>query len=234
METNRVHRLRSATLLGLGELPGEHAAGADVAGLAGPDHVVQRLHGLLDRGPGVPPVDLVEVDVLHVQSGQGGVDTGQDVLAGQAAAVLARGHRHVDLGGHDQLLPAEVLGEQSSGGHLAGAARVGVGGVEEGDASFDRGPHDGLGLVLVEDPGPIAVVPEAHHPEAHPGHPQAGPSEIHVLHGYLLDSAAPPLPTRWSVVDPRRPDGAPWRPGGPADAQARARASRRHRSLPRS
>ena len=68
----------------------------------------------------------------------------------------------------------EVLGQQPSGGHLAGPLGVGVGRVEEGDAAFDGRPDDGLGCVLVEDPGPVAVVAEAHHAEADPGHPQAG------------------------------------------------------------
>ena len=37
--------------LRLRELPGEHAAGADLAGLPGPHHVVQRLHGREARSP---------------------------------------------------------------------------------------------------------------------------------------------------------------------------------------
>jgi hypothetical protein len=56
--------------LGLGELPGEHAAGADVASLACSHHIVQRPHGLLDRRPGIPPVDLIEIHVFEAQSGQ--------------------------------------------------------------------------------------------------------------------------------------------------------------------
>src|SRR5437764_585127 len=54
-------------MLGLGELPRVHAARADVAGLAGLHHVVQRLHRLLDRGLEVPAMDLVEVDVVQLQ-----------------------------------------------------------------------------------------------------------------------------------------------------------------------
>ena len=77
----------------------------------------------------------------------------------------------------------EVLGEQPAGGHFAGSPGVGVGGVEEGDATLDRGPDDGFGLVLVQYPRPIAVVAVAHHPEAHPRDPQAGLPEIHVVHG---------------------------------------------------
>jgi hypothetical protein len=51
--------------LRLRELPRVHAAGADVARLAGLDHVVERVHRLVDRRRVVPAVDLVEVDVVE-------------------------------------------------------------------------------------------------------------------------------------------------------------------------
>ena len=73
------------------------------------------------------------------------------------------GHEH--LGGDDHFVAAQHLAHEISGGHLAGAARVGVGRVEEGDSALDRGAHDGLGRGLVEDPLPLTVVPEAHHAE---------------------------------------------------------------------
>ena len=66
--------------------------------------------------------------------------------------------------------------------HLALAAVVDVGGVEEGDAALDRAPDDRLGLRLVERPRPLLVPAEAHHPQAHARHAQAGVAEIDVLH----------------------------------------------------
>jgi beta-glucosidase len=57
-------------VLELRELPGPHRGGADVAGLARLDHVVQRLHGLLGRRLRVEAVDLVQVDVVGAQAGQ--------------------------------------------------------------------------------------------------------------------------------------------------------------------
>jgi hypothetical protein len=79
---------------GLGELPGVHGRGSDVADLPGPDRVVQRLQGFLDRGVVVPAVDLVQVDVVGPQSLQGGVELGEDRLAGQPGAVRAGAHPH--------------------------------------------------------------------------------------------------------------------------------------------
>ena len=74
------------------------------------------------------------------------------------------------------------LGTSRAGGHLAGAARVGVGRVEEGDPTFDGGLDDRLGRVLVDHPGAVAVVAEAHHAQADPRDPQAGCTQIQIVH----------------------------------------------------
>ena len=50
--------------------------------------------------------------------------------------------------------------------HLALAAVVDVGGVEEADAAVDRAPDDRLGFLLAERPAPLLAGAEAHHPEA--------------------------------------------------------------------
>jgi diguanylate cyclase len=109
-------------VLGLRELPGVHAGGPDVARLTGPNHVVQRLHGLRDRRLVVPTVDLIEVDVVGAQPAQRRVDAGEDVLAGQSLVVGTRPRREVDLGGeHVVLAVREELGEQPAGDLLAHA-----------------------------------------------------------------------------------------------------------------
>ena len=135
-----------------------------------------------------------------------GVDGREDVLARQAASVLTRGHGHEDLGGDDHLVAAEELGQQSAGGHLAGPARVGVGGVEEGDPALDRRLDDRLGLLLVDHPRALAVVAEAHHAHAQARTPAGRSSRG-------SRSASPP-PTR--------------RRGRPEDA-GRLQPTRRHR-----
>ena len=61
---------------------------------------------------------------------------------------------------------------QSPGGHLAGSARIRVCSVEEGHSTLDGGSHDRLGGVFVNDPGPLALVPEPHHAETDPRDPQ--------------------------------------------------------------
>jgi hypothetical protein len=57
-------------VLRLRELPGVHQGRADVSDLPGVYQVVQGLHGFFDRCFGVPPVDLVQVDVVGGQPPQ--------------------------------------------------------------------------------------------------------------------------------------------------------------------
>jgi hypothetical protein len=171
-------------MLGLGELPREHAAGADVAGLARLHHLVQRGHGLLDRRLVVPPVDLVQVDVIGAEPPQRRVDRGEHMLAGQAPVVGALTHREVHLGGqHVVVPPGEEPAQQVSRDLLAHAVRIGVGRVEEGDAALDGRLDDRLGGVLVEMPGAFGLGAVAHHAQADPGNLQprrAQPDVVHV------------------------------------------------------
>ncbi len=211
----RLHRHETGPVLQVGdvlclrELPYEHAARADVARLAHADHVVEGLHRLLDRRSRIPAMDLVEVDVVHVEPRQGRVDGRQDVLAGESSTVLARSHRHEDLGRHHHLVASEELGQQAAGRHLARPLRVGVGRVEEGDATLDGGADDRFPVVLVEHPRPVAVVAEAHHPEADPRDPQAGPSQVHVLHGHPLSVPDQSVWSPRSQPRARRPGAGP-------------------------
>ena len=52
----------------------------------------------------VEPVDLVQVDVVGAQAGQGGVDLLEDGLAGQAGAARAIVHSAEYLGGQHDVL----------------------------------------------------------------------------------------------------------------------------------
>ena len=144
---------------------------------------MQGAHGLLNRGPGVPTMDLVQVDVVHVEPTQRRVNARQDVLAAQPTAVLAGRHRHEHLGGDHRLVTAEELGNQPPGRHLAGAGGVGVGGVEEGHSAFHGCPDDRLRGLLVDDPGAIALVAESHHAQADSRDSQARRAQIRVVHG---------------------------------------------------
>ncbi|CAM5631126.1 hypothetical protein SVIOM74S_09544 [Streptomyces violarus] len=73
-------------VLQLGELPGQHRGGADVAHLARLDDVVEGLHRLLGGRLVVKSVDLVEVHVVRTEPGQGRVDLLHDRLAGRSGS----------------------------------------------------------------------------------------------------------------------------------------------------
>ena len=90
-------------MLKFGELPGVHGGGAEVADLPGLDDVVEGLHGLCDWSLGIEAVDLVEVDVVGAEPGQGGVDLLNDRCAGQALPQSHEVHQNSPLapvGGH--------------------------------------------------------------------------------------------------------------------------------------
>ena len=122
----------------LGELPGMHRGGADIAGLAGLHHVMQRLQRFLDRRRVVEAVDLVEIDIIGAEPAQAVVDLVEDRLARQAGAVRAGAHAVEHLGGeHDVLAPGEIL-DGAADDLLRGAVRIDIGGIEEIDPELER------------------------------------------------------------------------------------------------
>ncbi len=132
-------------VLQLGELPGPHRGGPDVAGLARLDHVVQRFHRLLGRRLRVEAVDLVQVDVVGAEPGQGGVDLLHDRPPGQAGTAGAVAHLEEHLGREHDVLAAGVLPDRPADDLLGRAVAVGVRGVPEGDPELDGLPEDRLG-----------------------------------------------------------------------------------------
>jgi O-acetylserine/cysteine efflux transporter len=91
---------------GLHQLPRGVVGGADVPHLARPDEVVQSVQRLVQRGPAVPLVHLVQVDVIGAQAAQAGLAAGDDVVARQPGVVRAAAHADPDLGGHQHPVPA--------------------------------------------------------------------------------------------------------------------------------
>lgn len=84
----------------LGDLNAGPLRGAPVKGLAGVDDVVEGADGLLHGRLAIGTVGVDEVDVLEVQALQGGVDTLDNVLSGEAQVVdgvLAKCTTPVDL-----------------------------------------------------------------------------------------------------------------------------------------
>ena len=123
---------------GLGKLPRRHAAGAEVAHLAGAHQRVEGVQGFLHRRGGVPAVNLVQVDVVHLEPPQGVFARLDDVLAAQPAAVGSGTHGAVDLRRHHDVVALRHLAEPVARDLLAEAHRIHVGGVKERHAGLQR------------------------------------------------------------------------------------------------
>jgi hypothetical protein len=147
--------------VGVDDLPRREVRRPDVADLPLRDELGERLERLLDRGQGIGPVQLVEVDVVGSRAPQAPLDGAADVGPGAVTAgALLRGGVHPELGRHDDLVTAARQG--SSEQLLAGSVPVDVRGVEGRDAGVDRGIHDRAGPLGV-DPGAEGVAPDADH-----------------------------------------------------------------------
>ena len=178
----------------LGELPGVHAARADVASLAGLHHVVERGERFFDRRFVIPAMDLVEVDVVGAEAAEAVVDFGEDRFAREAGAVRVGPHAAVDLGGeHDRIARGHFL-EQLADDFFAGAIGVDVGGVEEVDAGVERLLDEGPGFFFRQRPGMGAAVGHAvaHAAETDAGDFEAAVAEAGVLHGVVVVGQAMP------------------------------------------
>ena len=168
------HRVR-----GLMDEQGSAEVGEDRGGLAGllrgvvrdagierlpaAHRVVQRPHGLLERGLGVLAVVVEDVDMVQAEPIQRLVQGVQQVLARAAVAVGAGPHEVPGLRRDHELVAvvAEVLLEDATqvGLRAARGRAVVVGQVEVGHAQIE-GPSDdrahGLGIAIVPE-----VLPEA-------------------------------------------------------------------------
>src|SRR4029077_18763947 len=97
------------------------------------DDVVQGLHGLGDRGSGVESVDLVQVDAVGAEPGQGGVDLLHDGLAGQPGPAGTVVHLAEHLGGQHDVLATRIAPDRAAGDLFRGTGLVDVRGIPEGD-----------------------------------------------------------------------------------------------------
>ena len=119
VEPGQAERLAPAD--GPHQLIGEEVRAADVADLALMDEVVEGAERLVDRGLRVVAVELVKVDVVGLQPAQGGIDGGEDVLAGVAPSKGAGPVAAEALGGDDETVP---LALQPAAEDLLGTPRV--------------------------------------------------------------------------------------------------------------
>src|SRR5690348_14913026 len=154
------------------ELPRPHGGGTDIAGLAGPHHVMQRFHRLLDWSLIIPAMDLVEVHVIGPKPLEAVVDLAQDRLAREPSAIRSFMHFAVYLGGDDDLVPIREVLQSASEELLTRANGIDVGSIEEVDPQIEGFLDDRSTVFFVQHPfvNPTLRVPEPHATEAYARH----------------------------------------------------------------
>ena len=222
---------------GLADLPGHEVRASDVADLALPHHVVQRLHRLLYGRVLVGEVDLVQVHVVGPQAAEALFELGHEVEAGRSLVVRAVSHAHGGLGGDEGVRPLTVQREPYV---LLGAplAAVGVGGVDQVDAHFQRAVDYRRRAVRVHAP-PEVVGAKPYLRYLQPGVSKSSVFQaICPLSGCILGNTPPGGPI-WSSGDAHlcgpASSGGPWtaptfrrgasRPGASAPRAGRAPAT---------
>ena len=166
--------------------PGE-VGEAVVADPARAHEAVQRPQRLLQRGPRVPGVHLVEVDGVHAEPLQRRVERAGEVPGGGAAGVGRRLEREPPLGGEDDPVGhvAGSVGEPAPDDLLGDPGGVDVGGVDEGAARLDEPVELRVRPVLV------GLVAERHRAEAELGDRTAAVAKGSVAHGPASHCSGP-------------------------------------------
>ena len=164
------------------DVPGLDVRERPLADLALADQVAEGGDGLLPRGVGIDPVDVVEIDVIGPEARQARVHGLHHVPPRQAAIGDGGAGRLRDLGREH---PAVARGRDRRPDHrLRAPAGVHVGRVDEVDAVV-RGVVDDAPRL-----GGVRELAEQHGAEAELRHLHPAPSEHpipHVRHGSLLD-----------------------------------------------
>src|SRR5271163_99169 len=117
--------------LRLDDLPRRQGRAADVADFALTDEIVERAHGLLDRGQRVGLVLLIEIDPVGPQAAQAGLDLGDDIAAGRALKPPRAVHRSGELGRQNDILAAVAEDLAEAGLGTAAGVAISVGFVKK-------------------------------------------------------------------------------------------------------
>jgi hypothetical protein len=121
-------------------------------------------------------VHLPQIDVIHPEPGQRGVQDPQQVPA-RAVPPAFPGRAQPRLRGDQQLVPGHGAAEQAADDRLGLAVAVHVGGVQQVAARGHVRLELGGSVVRGGVPAP------GHGAQREPGHQESGPAERSLLHG---------------------------------------------------
>ena len=119
------------------DLPRIVVAAADVSDFSTANQFVERSHRLFHGRKRIGSMDLIEVDVVGIQSPQTGVNRFADMLSRQALCVRRVCRAEPALGGQDQIL-ASMAADRLPQHFFGDAGAVHVGGVDEVAACLDE------------------------------------------------------------------------------------------------
>src|SRR4029079_14256006 len=133
----------------------------------------------------IPTMDLVEVDIIGLQTLQPVINLGEDGLARQTLAVWIGAHLSGDLRGEHDFVPLGEVLERAPGNLFADADGIDVGCIEEVDPRAERLLEEGAALFVAQNPGAVLIagIAAGHAAEADARDFEAALAEIDVLHG---------------------------------------------------
>src|SRR6202030_3354292 len=144
-------------------LPCLPVGAADVTDLSLLHQGVESAERLFDRGHGIVAMDLVQVDVVGLQSAETGLHTVHDVAARSPDVIPPRADAPIDLRRDDDVLTRDVEVFQGLPENLlAFALRVNVCRIKEVDAAVNRRLDQFIG------PGLVNGADDFEHPSAVP------------------------------------------------------------------
>jgi len=143
-------------------LPNCHAAArAQITHFTRAHQRVEGVERLLNRCREIPSVDLIKVDVIHLEPPQGILARLDHMLATESALILPWTHRPVQFGREHDIVARSHLAQPAPGDFLAATVRVNVGCIEEIDSALKRDREMLARLISIERP--IAL----HRPRGH-------------------------------------------------------------------
>ena len=94
-------------------------------------------------------MDLIEIDVIRLQSAKAGINSFDDVLSRGTDVVVSWSHSAVAFGGNDYVLALNTeVAKRLSENLFAGTVGIDVGGVEEIDAFIYTSFNQLVGFIL--------------------------------------------------------------------------------------
>jgi hypothetical protein len=151
--------------IGFGQLPGRIVGCANVAHLAHANQVVQRAQTLFDGCFIIPAVQVVQIDMVALQTAQAGFDPIHDVIAGCTFIVGSLALRKKDLGSQHKLFPSPL--ECITQRNLRLSASVNIGCIDEVNAQVKGGVHHAVNIGLRNNVGSESIGPQPNDRNTH-------------------------------------------------------------------